>query len=259
MRGDTSAGEYHGHRAPLSWLCLAIVLLGAPGCRAGADSYSPKILGGVEVKGGEASGALPRRAPQTIYVADFALDAEKYGGDEGLRGALPGRLGQRGPRLLAKDNPVERARQFVETVAESVVEGLTTRGLAALRFRDPAGQLPPEGWLVQGVFTEVDEGNRMKRALIGFGKGATSMDLQIWISDLGGQDPRAPFAVFGTVKDPSKIPGAVVTLNPYVAATRFVLQKNATERDVQATAKQIVEEVVKYRRQIAEGAEPGAR
>lgn len=245
-------------RVALTWLCLAIFLLGA-GCRAGADSYSPKIVGGVEVKGRETSGPFPGRAPQTIHVADFALAAENYAGDEGVRGALPGRLGRRGPHLLAKDNPAEMARQIVETMAESVVQGLTTRGLAALRLHDPAGELPPEGWLVQGVFTEIDEGNRMKRALIGFGKGATSMDLQVWISDLGGQDPRAPFAVFGTVKDPSKIPGAVVTLNPYVAATRFVLQKNATQRDVRATAEQIVEEVVKYRQQILEGTEPGAR
>jgi hypothetical protein len=58
---------------------------------------------------------------------------------------------------------------------------------------------------VQGVFTEVDEGNRLKRAGIGFGKGATSMALQIAISDLAGSNPRAAFAVFGTAKDPNRI------------------------------------------------------
>jgi hypothetical protein len=58
--------------------------------------------------------------------------------------------------------------------------------------------------------------------------------------------------VFGTAKDPSRIPGAAVTRNPYVPAAKFVLQKNATARDIQRTAGQIVEEIVKYGQQIKE-------
>lgn len=173
-------------------------------------------------------------------------------GDEGVRGALPGKLGQRLPRRLAKDNPSERARQIVETTAESLVQALRANGMTAQRLRNTAGNLPREGWLVQGYFTEVDEGNRLKRAAIGFGRGGTSMDLQIAISDLAGSDPRAAFAVFGTAKDPNRIPGALVTMNPYVAAAKFVLQKNATERDINKTAEQIAEQIVKYEQQINE-------
>jgi hypothetical protein len=219
-----------------SWLWLAILLAGTPD-----------------------RGALPPRVPGAIYVADFALDAERYTGAQGLRGALPDRLGQRGPGLLARDSPAEKAHRIVETMAESLVRHLADKGLTAQRLRDPAGSLPREGWLVQGVFTEVDEGNRMQRALIGFGKGATSMDCQVWISDLAGPDPRAPFALFGTATDPSKIPGAVVTRNPYVAAARFVVAKHATERDVATTARQIGDEIAAYRAQIEESAKPGSR
>ena len=173
-------------------------------------------------------------------------------GDEGVRGALPGKLGQRLPRRLAKDNPSERARQIVETTADSLVQALRANGMTAQRLRKTTGNLPREGWLVQGYFTEVDEGNRLKRAAIGFGRGGTSMDLQIAISDLAGSDPRAAFAVFGTAKDPNRIPGALVTMNPYVAAAKFVLQKNATERDINKTAEQIAEQIVKYEQQINE-------
>lgn len=59
----------------VSWLCLTILLVGIPDCRAGTDSSFRKILGGIGVKGGDASGSLPQRAPQT-------LDAEDYAGDE---------------------------------------------------------------------------------------------------------------------------------------------------------------------------------
>jgi len=161
-------------RLALSWVYLTVFLLGAAGCRAGTDSNARKLVGGVEVKGGEISGVLPQRQPQTIYVADFTLDADNYTGEEGVRGALSGRLGQRLPHPLASDNPSEKAHQIVETMAESLVQGLGAKGLTAQRIRDIAGNLPLQGWLVQGIFTEVDEGNRLKRAAIGFGRGATS-------------------------------------------------------------------------------------
>ncbi len=246
-------------RLTLSWVCLTVFLVGAAGCRAGTDSNTRKLVGGVEVKRGEISAALPQRQPQTTYVADFTLDAEHYSGEEGIRGALPGRLGQRLPHPLASDNPSEKAHQIIETMAESLVQGLGAKGLTAQRLRDIAGSLPKEGWLVQGIFTEVDEGNRIKRAVIGFGRGATTMDLQVGISDLASPDPRAPFVVFGTVKDPSKIPGAVVTMNPYVAAAKFVLAKHATERDIKKTAEQIVEEILRYQQQTKGEAKPGSR
>jgi hypothetical protein len=69
-------------------------------------------------------------------------------------------------------------------------------------------------------------------------------------SDFAGSDPRAAFAVFGTAKDPNRIPGALVTMNPYVAAAKFVLQKNATERDINKTAEQIADRIVRYAQQI---------
>ncbi len=49
----------------------------------------------------------------------------------------------------------------------------------------------------------------------------------------------------GTVKDPKKMPGAVVTMNPYVAGAKFVLEKNASEKDVVQSAKKIAEAIKK--------------
>lgn len=241
-------------RLVLSGVWFTIAILGAAACGAAAESNARKLTGGVEVKGGEISGPLPQRVPETIYVADFALDVETYAGEQGVRGALPGPLGQRLPHPLSRDNPSEKAHQIVETMADSLVQGLAAKGVTAQRYRDIGESSPREGWLVQGTFTEVDEGNRLKRAVIGFGKGASNMDLQVGISDLAGPDPRAPFAMFGTVKDPGKIPGAVVTMNPYVAAAKFVLAKRATERDIRATAGQVVHEILRYREQVIESA-----
>ena len=239
-----------GGSSLLFWFCLVIFLAGIAICRGDRESYAQKLLGGVEVKDDKIKGPLPQKLPGIIYVADFALDAENYRGDEGVRGALPGRLGQRLPRRVVKDDPAARARHIVDTMAESLVQRLNAEGLRAARLRNADGNLPREGWLVQGIFTEVDEGNRIKRAGIGFAKGATSMDLQVGISDLASSDPRAAFVVFGTVREPGKIPGAVVTMNPYVAAAKFVLQKNATERDIKRTAEQIAGQILKYQQEV---------
>jgi hypothetical protein len=48
------------------------------------------------------------------------------------------------------------------------------------------------------------------------------------------------------------MPGAIVKLNPYVAAAKFVMSRHATERDVESTAaaiaKSIASEVKKLQR-----------
>ncbi|MGZ8097250.1 MAG: DUF4410 domain-containing protein, partial [Methylosarcina sp.] len=128
------------------------------------------------------------------------------------------------------------------------------KGFIARRLPGSQGALPRKGWLVQGVFTEVDKGNRIKRAVIGFGRGATRMEVQVAVSNLAGQKPKTPFIVFGTAKTPKKMPGAVVTLNPYIAAAKFVVEKDATEQDIRTTAEQIVDEIVKHNQKFKEQA-----
>jgi hypothetical protein len=144
-------------------------------------------------------------------------------------------------------------------MSESLQKNFNDAGIMAQRVYLGNG-LPKEGWLVKGVFTEVDEGGRLKRAGIGFGAGATNMEVQVSVIDLA-VNPDAPFIIFGTVKDPKQMPGAVVTLNPYVAAAKFVLEKNAPEKDVKKTGKAIAQEIMKYREQLkqAPGATPAGK
>ncbi|MEW6039657.1 MAG: DUF4410 domain-containing protein [Pseudomonadota bacterium] len=239
--------------------CLGIALAGC-----GSDR-SRQLLGGVEVRNEQLGAVKPGEGPRMVYVADFALDAESIQSDPGVRGLLPGQsqsqrqgllggLGQRLRNPVGSGSPGDKAREIVDTMATALVKSLSVKGLPAQRIASTSAALPREGWLVQGMFTEIDEGSRLKRAVIGFGAGATSMDVQVGVSDLAGKDPRQPFIVFGTVKDPSKMPGAVVTMNPYVAAAKFVMEKNATGKDIAKTAEQIVDEILKYRQKFEDEA-----
>lgn len=221
------------------------------------EGYGKKVAGGVEV---ENERVLSSRVhmPSVIYVADFELSSENYQPDRGVRGALPNivqnrlpeRLGERLPHPLATKDPAGEARELVDELAKAMVADFVDKGMPARRFNQEGWGVPPEGWLVRGVFTEVAEGNRIDRAVIGFGKGGTEMEAQVGVSDLAGPDPLRCFALFGTIKDPNRIPGAVVTRNPYVAAAKFVMEKNAAGRDVKKSARQIVDEILGFRERL---------
>jgi hypothetical protein len=211
----------------------------ASGCAGG---MAKKATGEVQVRGRTAQGVQPVSPPQAVYVLDFDLGYDSMSPQQGIlhRPAI----GRALPLLSQRDDPARKAAKLVEVMSSTLVEKFADKGVDARRVVTGA-PLPGNGWLIRGVFTEIDEGSRLKRATIGFGSGATDMEVYVTVSDLA-KNPDAPFLVFGTEKDPGKIPGAVVTMNPYVAAAKFVMEKNASEKDVKKTAARIVDEVVKY-------------
>ena len=230
-------------------LCVVFVLLGFVGSLAGCgthDTAGNKLTGGTRVEGEATTAALPSTPARRVYVQDFALDVEATEPRTGLLGR---------PRLfqqLTSEDPATHARRIVDELASALVKDLNAAGVPAERL--PAGgALPADGWLVRGVFTEADSGNTLRRAIIGFGSGKTDMEVQVGVSDLAAAQPTESFLVFGTITDPSRLPGGVVTRNPYVVAAKFVLEKGAPQRDVEHTAKNIADELVKFRDQVRRG------
>lgn len=237
------------------------------GCQLLGKSGTNDIRGGVQVASEELTGTATPGAPRTVYVADFKLDASTIKTDPGVggvpdqveqSGGLLARLSQRRLRQPAiSGSPEDKARQIVNVMAEDLVKSLRDQGLAAERIGSATSRLPKEGWLILGNFTDVDEGNRLERSAIGFGLGSTQMQIQVGVSDLASPQPTQPFISFGTVKDPSMMPGAAY--NPYALAVKFHLQKKATEENIQKTADLIVAELSKYRDAFKAEARKNAR
>ena len=101
---------------------------------------------------------------------------------------------------------------------------------------------PSVGAWVHGVFTQADEGNRLHRAVIGFGSGQATMELFVTLTDLASpQKPLYEASEKGASKDK---PCAAISMNPYVAAAKFVMEKNAPEKTVKSTAATISKDVV---------------
>jgi hypothetical protein len=225
-----------------AFLLLASTAI-AYGC---APTAGNKLTGGARVEGEATTAAAPTTPARRVYVQDFVLDAEATEPRTGL-------LGQ--PRLfreLTGEDPATHARRVVDEMATALVKDLNAAGIPAERL--PAGGgLPADGWLIRGAFTEVESGGIVRRAVIGFGSGKTEMEVQVGVSDLASPQPTQAFLVFGTVTDPSRLPGGAVTRNPYVVAAKFVVEKGAPQRDVEHTAKAIADELVKFREQVRRG------
>jgi hypothetical protein len=205
------------------------------------------LLGGcntAKVTGERDISAAPAEKPVMIYVADFGLDAQNIQHQEGILSERPGPLGRVGNRLYGTESdPATRARQLVDLMASSLVKDLPKAGFNTRRL-PPGAPFPLEGWLLQGVFTEVQEGNRLQRAMIGLGQGQTDLQVVVSMENLSKGSPK-PLYEISTDANSGNKPGAapVIAVNPYAAAARFVVSGQDLNRNVRNTASQIVAEI----------------
>jgi hypothetical protein len=193
----------------------------------------------------QATGPSAPKGP--VYVRDFFFDTQDLKPDQGLLGGRGGPVGRLLQGLKPSEDPAAKARQLVELLSNTIVRELNNSGIYASRLA-PGAFTPSAGLLVGGEFLEVDEGNRMRRAMVGFGAGSEEVKVQVEVYDLA-KDPNSPFLVYGAGEEGRKGPGAVVFKNPYAAAARYVLSRNATEKDVVKLGNQIAADLVKISEQ----------
>src|SRR5262249_10568959 len=105
----------------------------------------------------------------------------------------------------------------------------------------PPGQtFPSRGWLVHGAVIQVDEGNRLRRALVGLGSGATKLRVVVWVSDLANHSP-GPFYVLDTSTHSSRTATAALSLDPSVGAARVLTDGLDMETNVTEIAAEIAD------------------
>ncbi|CAG9216487.1 conserved exported hypothetical protein [Paraburkholderia tropica] len=217
-------------------IVLAALWFGAGAGAACAQSSAPAEA---------APSAVPAAAP-LVYVSDFELDAANVTTDPNpvdQARHLGGGLLPRPLSRLRGEDPQAKARDIVEEMASTLVADLRRAGVDARRL--PTGApTPAQGWLVRGVFLQVDEGNRMRRAMVGFGAGASEVQLAVAIDDLAAHAPAPLYQVIDT-QSSHKMPGAgaAIALNPYVAAAKFVIARGDQRLTVERAAGQVADTV----------------
>lgn len=123
--------------------------------------------------------SLPR--PAVVYVRDFVVAPADVALDSGriarLRRAFSG----------SDDGSQQQAaaQGVVDALSDTLVADITKMGLTARRISAdtvlPAGE---NAALVDGNIVSIDEGNRAKRVVIGFGAGASKVDAKVALTYL---------------------------------------------------------------------------
>jgi hypothetical protein len=190
---------------------------------------------------GIAADSAPFTAPApVVYVADFDLDVADVTPDSGpgqrvrrLRGLLPS-----GPGPMGQDkNPQEHAQHIVNEMADALTEDLRKGGVDARRIT-PGQPLPSVGWQVRGVFLSVDDGNRLRRAMVGLGAGQNDIQVAVSCDNLSAADLQP---LYQTIEEAGgkDLPGAAIKLNPYVIAAKFVMAGGDEKKTISKTAQDI--------------------
>lgn len=180
-------------------------------------------------------------APGTVYVANFELAAENVKPESGVLANRPRPLKRILGQAPGEKDPETEARELVDLMAGTLVEDLTKAGFQAVRLY-PGATTPAQGWLVRGIFVKVDQGNRLQRAVVGFGAGETELKVEAALDNLAGGAPQ-PFYDLTAGDESRKLPGGIVMRNPYAMAARFVMSRNDLEKNVKNTASEIAKSI----------------
>ena len=217
---------------PMLGLLAVVSLLASAGCQSTSTGIASKPT---------ATNATLVAKPRPVVVHDFAFEVAQLQTEEGLLSSRQGPAKRLREELRPAETPAQKAARLSGLLSETIATELAALKIPATR-EPPGAPLPGDGLAVEGQFMQVDEGNRLKRAIIGFGAGATEVLVQVAVYDLS-QSREQPILVYGTGTGSKPVPGAVVTLNPYAMAAKYVLSRNATEKDVRKLGKQIANDL----------------
>lgn len=142
---------------------------------------------------------LPK--PSRILVYDFAVSEREVTEYQGIMRQQPS----------VKD-PTERERQLAREVkdalAEEVADGLRVLGFTVARVSQGTAAVESE-MLIDGQFLSVDEGSPLRRLVIGFGSGTSTVESRAQIYQ--GAEARK-ILEFTTQSNSSAMPGAAPML-----------------------------------------------
>jgi hypothetical protein len=188
--------------------------------------------------------STPAVRPKMIYVANFDLQTADIHAETGILGIKIRPLHRVRDLVTGNSNdPDKVAIRLVNSMADAIVKDLNQAGFPAQRI-DPDAAVPANGWLLRGLFTQVDEGNRLRRAFIGFGQGKTDLQVVTSVDDLAAGPPE-PLYQIKTEATSGNAPGAgpLVIINPAALAVRFVMTGSDLKHNVTKTAADIAKQI----------------
>lgn len=151
--------------------------------------------------------------PTQIVVYPFAADP----GDVTLNQSIVQKVyrGATGEDVNAAQ--LQIARDTAQAICQQVVSGLTAQGYNAVCVQRGTYVAGGNILIIDGALTDISEGNRLRRLVVGFGAGSSSLDSNAAMYQRIGGNLNQVLA-FSTHADSGKMPGAAVMAPAGVAA-----------------------------------------
>lgn len=224
------------------YLVLALGLIGCAGAKVGQEVQS--------------SMPTSNAPPSQVVVYPFAVSADDV--------KLNSSIVQRAYRSMSDDTASEQqqlAHETAQNVCLQIVTKLSQKGFPAVCQN--RGVPPGTGniMVVEGEFTDINEGNRLRRLVIGLGAGASSLDTDVYLYQPNGDNGLSQLLTFNTHAESGKMPGAGITgpagaaaggaaafatLGANVAMGGAKTVTSSTNYLGDKTADQIVDQLMKY-------------
>ncbi len=194
--------------------------------------------------------------PSQIVVYPFAVDASDVTLNQGIVDKLYRTAS--GANQDAQQSQI--AHETAQNVCLEVVSALTQKGYNAICQKRDVALTGNNLVLVDGEFTDISEGNRLRRMVIGLGAGASVLDASVQMYHRT-DDGSHQLLEFATHADSGKMPGAGITgpagaaaggaaaavsLGVNVAAAGVKTHTSATGYLGDKTAAQIVDKITQY-------------
>jgi hypothetical protein len=162
--------------------------------------------------------------PQQVLIHNFAVSPEDIKQNSGLFARLSRNFGN----SSQTEEKIEEGREVADALATELTLKIRGWGLNAIRA-DQTMPLTQGAILVTGHFVNIDEGNRLRRTVIGFGAGQSAIDSRVRVL-APSSSGYAELIAFDAHADSGEMPGAVV-MGPAGAAagvgTAAVVATNA--------------------------------
>jgi hypothetical protein len=165
------------------------------------------------------TGAALAQRPERILVYDFAVTTAEVKENQGIFQSKINEM----EGITTREHEQDIADEVRKVAAETLVEGIRKLGLPAERAAANV-LMTPRSLGIVGQFIDVDEGNKAQRIVIGFGLGASRVDIRVQVYGHGltrdEKKEAAPIQLltFQTRAESGKMPGAALTLGAGAAA-----------------------------------------
>jgi hypothetical protein len=180
--------------------------------------------------------------PSVVLVSDFDVPGNAVALDRGFAAKLKRNMKGASDQTMRG----EVARRVGATITETVVAKLREAGIEALPGNRSLAIEGQTTLVIGGNVRSIDEGNRTRRNLIGFGAGKSSVTVDVQVAHLSSGESKNVLT-FSAEAESARRPGAVATAPvgaavgaaATVASTAGGLASERLSADVEAQARRI--------------------